>query len=157
MASTIVQVDGIQDAGFSLFLYALSGATGTPTATGYALGAVSGVPGRYTATVADALVGNFIAWVHDDQTEADNGSGDYGPGYVALEDTTDTYIVVGDFALSRIEDYTGYCLSILAGNCSDAGTAAETYAITINGSTYTVDYTGLDVIGNRTTTTLSKS
>lgn len=54
-------------------------------------------------------------------------------------------------------DRLGYLLAILAGACSDAGTAGETYAITIDGVTYTVDYTGLTSVGNRGTTSLSKS
>ena len=54
-------------------------------------------------------------------------------------------------------DRLGYLLSILAGAISDAGTAAETYAITLNGNTFTVDYSGLDATGNRTGATLSKT
>jgi hypothetical protein len=54
-------------------------------------------------------------------------------------------------------DRVSYCLSALAGNCSDAQTAAETYVLTIGGNTYTVDYSGLDASGNRSTTTLSKA
>jgi hypothetical protein len=54
-------------------------------------------------------------------------------------------------------DRLGYMLSILAGAISDAGTAAETYTITLNGSTFTVDYSGLDSTGNRTGATLSKT
>jgi hypothetical protein len=54
-------------------------------------------------------------------------------------------------------DRVSYCLSALAGNCSDAQTAAETYILSIGGNTYTVDYSGLDASGNRSTTTLSKA
>jgi hypothetical protein len=54
-------------------------------------------------------------------------------------------------------DRLGYLLSILAGAISDAGTAAETYAITLNGNTFTVDYSGLDATGNRTGATLTKT
>jgi hypothetical protein len=54
-------------------------------------------------------------------------------------------------------DRLGYLLSILAGTISDAGTAAETYAITLNGNTFTVDYSGLDSTGNRTGATLTKT
>ena len=54
-------------------------------------------------------------------------------------------------------DRVSYCLSALAGNCSDAQTAAETYVLSIGGNTYTVDYSGLDASGNRSTTTLSKA
>jgi hypothetical protein len=54
-------------------------------------------------------------------------------------------------------DRLGYLLSILAGAISDAGTAAETYTITLGASTFTVDYSGLDSTGNRTGATLSKT
>ena len=54
-------------------------------------------------------------------------------------------------------DRVSYCLSALAGNCSDAQTAAETYVLSIGGNTYTVDYSGLDASGNRSTTTLTKA
>jgi hypothetical protein len=54
-------------------------------------------------------------------------------------------------------DRLGYMLSILAGAISDAGTAAETYTITISGSTYTVTYAGLDATGNRGATAFAKT
>jgi hypothetical protein len=56
-----------------------------------------------------------------------------------------------------VSDRVSYSLTILAGACSDAQTAAETYTLTIGGNTFTVDYTGLDSSGNRSTTTLSKT
>ncbi|HAV31942.1 MAG TPA: hypothetical protein DC058_04170 [Planctomycetaceae bacterium] len=56
-----------------------------------------------------------------------------------------------------VSDRVSYCLSALAGNCSDAQTAAETYVLSIGGNTYTVDYSGLDASGNRSTTTLTKA
>ena len=34
---------------------------------------------------------------------------------------------------------------------------AETYVLSIGGNTYTVDYSGLDASGNRSTTTLTKA
>jgi len=55
-----------------------------------------------------------------------------------------------------IIDRVTYGLTALVGACSDAQTAAETYTLTIGGSTFTVDYSGLDASGNRSTTTLSK-
>jgi len=58
---------------------------------------------------------------------------------------------------TAILDRVSFCLSALAGNCSDAQTAAETYVLSIGGNTYTVDYSGLDASGNRSTTTLSKA
>ena len=54
-------------------------------------------------------------------------------------------------------DRVSYCLSALAGSCSDAQTAAETYVLSIGGNTYTVDYSGLDASGNRGATTLTKA
>ena len=55
-----------------------------------------------------------------------------------------------------VSDRVSYSLAVLVGACSDAQTAAETYTLTIGGNTFTVDYTGLDSSGNRSTTTLSK-
>ena len=54
-------------------------------------------------------------------------------------------------------DGVGYITSVLMGSISDAGTAAETYQIAFGGSTYTVDYSGLDATGNRSTTTRTKT
>jgi hypothetical protein len=54
-------------------------------------------------------------------------------------------------------DRVSYCLSALAGNCSTAQTATETYVLSIGGNTYTAAYSGLDASGNRSTTTLSKA
>ena len=55
-----------------------------------------------------------------------------------------------------IIDRVSYSLTALVGACSDAGTAAETYTLSIGGSTFTVDHAGLDATGNRGTVTLSK-
>ena len=56
-----------------------------------------------------------------------------------------------------VSDRVSYSLAVLVGACSDAQTAAETYTLSIGGNTYTVDYSGLDSSGNRSTTTLSKT
>lgn len=56
-----------------------------------------------------------------------------------------------------ILDETNFCLTVLAGTIADAGTSGETYAITRNGSTYTINFTGLDSTGNRTGQTLTKT
>lgn len=55
-----------------------------------------------------------------------------------------------------IIDRVSYSLTALVGACSDAGTAAETYTLSIGGDTFTVDHAGLDATGNRGTVTLSK-
>jgi hypothetical protein len=62
-----------------------------------------------------------------------------------------------DTQLTAILDEANFCLTILAGTISDAQTSAESYAITRNGSTYTIDFTGLDSTGNRGGQTLTKS
>jgi hypothetical protein len=58
---------------------------------------------------------------------------------------------------TAILDRVSFCLSALAGNCSDAQTATETYVLSIGGNTYTAAYSGLDGSGNRGTTTLTKA
>ncbi len=54
-------------------------------------------------------------------------------------------------------DGVGFITSALMGTISDAGTAGETYVIAFGGSTYTLDYTGLDTSGNRTGVTRTKT
>jgi hypothetical protein len=75
-------------------------------------------------------------------------------------DVIDAAAIAAD-AVTEIQgvmpDRLGYLLSILAGAISDAGTAAETYQITLNSSTFTVDFSGLDATGNRTGATLTKT
>ena len=55
-----------------------------------------------------------------------------------------------DLLVSR----SGYQMSILAGAISNAQNAAEAYSITLDGSTYSVTYSGLDASGNRSGATL---
>jgi hypothetical protein len=54
-------------------------------------------------------------------------------------------------------DRLGFTLAALAGNCADPQTAAETYSIILGVDTFTIDHTGLDATGTRTTATLTKS
>ena len=76
----------------------------------------------------------------------------------AADFVTELQTAIGTAAnQTTILDRVSFCLSALAGNCSDAQTAAETYVLTIGGNTYTVDYSGLDASGNRSTTTLTKA
>lgn len=58
--------------------------------------------------------------------------------------------------INNIENAAGYTLAILAGACADPQTASETYAITVFGSTFTVDYAGQTSTGVRTAPTLTK-
>lgn len=80
-------------------------------------------------------------------------SADTPGGYVQAMATDIDGLVTTSAA---VQDRVSYCLTVLVGACSDAGTSAETYVHAIGGETFTVDFTGLDATGNRTTTTLSK-
>ena len=59
--------------------------------------------------------------------------------------------------INNIENASGYLLAVLAGECADPQTASETYAITVFGSTFTVDMAGQTSTGTRTAPTLTKS
>lgn len=59
--------------------------------------------------------------------------------------------------VNNIENASGYMLAVLAGACADPQTASETYAITVFGSTFTVDMAGQTSTGTRTAPTLTKS
>jgi hypothetical protein len=118
-----------------------------------------------------------ILWMNSGTSENQNSpilttvnNGD-GTVTVTLEEALVTAPVAGDTVLidptshvhaivdiqGTMPDRLGYLLAILAGTISDAGTAAETYTITLGASTFTVDYSGLDATGNRTGATLSKT
>ena len=59
--------------------------------------------------------------------------------------------------ITNIENASGYLLAVLAGACADPQTASETYAITVFGSTFTVDMAGQTSTGTRTAPTLTKA
>ena len=59
--------------------------------------------------------------------------------------------------IDNIENASGYLLAVLAGACADPQTASETYAITVFGSTFTVDMAGQTSTGIRTAPTLTKA
>ena len=69
---------------------------------------------------------------------------------VALDSAVGTQI-------TNIENASGYLLAVLAGACADPQTASETYAITVFGSTFTVDMAGQTSTGTRTAPTLTKA
>ncbi len=87
----------------------------------------------------------------------------FASGWLTAAGTAADYITELQTALgtaanqTAILDRVSFALSALAGACSDAQTAAETYTLSIGGNTYTVDYSGLDASGNRGTTTLTKA
>jgi hypothetical protein len=59
--------------------------------------------------------------------------------------------------ITNIENAAGYTLAVLAGACADPQTSSETYAITVFGSTFTVDMAGQTSTGTRTAPTLTKT
>jgi hypothetical protein len=63
----------------------------------------------------------------------------------------------GSTEIANIENASGYLLAVLAGACADPQTASETYAITVFGSTFTVDMAGQTSTGTRTAPTLTKT
>lgn len=78
------------------------------------------------------------------------GYTEIGAGAVELDPATQTQV-------SNIENASGYLLAVLAGACADPQTASETYAITVFGSTFTVDMAGQTSTGTRTAPTLTKT
>ena len=62
----------------------------------------------------------------------------------------------GSTEITNIQNASGYLLAVLAGACADPQTASETYAITVFGSTFTVDMAGQTSTGTRTAPTLTK-
>lgn len=63
----------------------------------------------------------------------------------------------GSTEITNIQNASGYLLAVLAGACADPQTASETYAITVFGSTFTVDMAGQTSTGIRTAPTLTKA
>ena len=63
----------------------------------------------------------------------------------------------GSTQITNIENASGYLLAVLAGACADPQTASETYAITVFGSTFTVDMAGQTSTGARTAPSLTKT
>ena len=83
------------------------------------------------------------------QTSVDDIAADLAAG-VVLDSAVGTQI-------TNIENASGYLLAVLAGACADPQTASETYAITVFGSTFTVDMAGQTSTGTRTAPTLTKA
>jgi len=67
---------------------------------------------------------------------------------------TSAALATVDSLVDLLVSRSGYQMSILAGAISNAQDAAEAYSITLDGSTYSVTYSGLDASGNRSGATL---
>lgn len=105
--------------------------------------------GLFQATVTETLSGILQATV-----ETSGGISLYDgwlyPEFSLLVD--DPYAITYQAVLA-----SSFNSSVLMGAISTAGDATETFAITINSMTFTVDVNGLDDDGNRTAPSLSVS
>jgi len=143
-------------------------ASPTPTTTVFRLSGIDYPTGALEHAVLWMASGTSENQNSPISTTVNNGDGTVT---VTLEEALVTAPVAGDTVLidptshvhaivdiqGVMPDRLGYLLSILAGAISDAGTAAETYTITLGANTFTVDYSGLDSTGNRTGATLTKT
>ena len=134
----------------------------------------------WTATRAGYLDGVLIAANYNQRTVSVTGSNHvaadihelqaavitstaFAAGWLTAAGTAADYVTELQTAIgtatnqTAILDRVSFALSALAGNCSTAQTATETYVLSIGGSTYTAAYSGLDGSGNRGTTTLTKA
>lgn len=160
-----------------LLRYLYTGGTnlGQPTAANVRSGITFGASSEYTGTLAvpsPTLVAIGVA--------TDNTVGSYEPGGGASaadiadavwDEARSGHTTTGTFGekvnaeldsatqtqITNIENASGYLLAVLAGACADPQTASETYAITVFGSTFTVDMAGQTSTGTRTAPTLTKS
>lgn len=143
-------------------------ASPTPTATVFKVSGIDYPTGALEHAILWMASGTSQNQNSPILTTVNNGDGTVT---VTLEEALVTAPVAGDtvlidptshvHAIADIQgvmpDRLGYLLAVLAGAISDAGTAAETYTITLGASTFTVYYSGLDASGNRTGATLSKT
>lgn len=144
--------------------------------TGYAgtnnviptVSAVSGAVGSVTGNVGGNVVGSVGSVTAGVTVTTNNDKTGYsltagtGLGNQTADITGSLSGSVGSIVglsaeVTKILDRLGYIMAQEIGACADAGTSAETYAITIDTTTYTIDHTGLDATGNRGTATLTKT
>jgi len=122
----------------------------------------SGSTGVFTATLAESRtgLGPLAVRICTGSETADNLLYD---GFLsegsAVIDSTMTAVLdsTTQTQITNIENASGYMLAVLAGACADPQTSSETYAITVFGSTFTVDMAGQTSTGTRTAPTLTKS
>jgi hypothetical protein len=132
------------ETGLTLYLYTTAGVlinTG-----GDALSESPASSGRFVATVAESISAIASARLHD-------AVGPVRDGWLPVGST----LVQDEYPDTKFLDAANFCLAVLAGTIADAQTSAESYAITRDGATYTIDFTGLDSTGNRGGATLTKS
>ena len=133
----------------------------TATRAGYLDGVL--IAANYNQRTVQVTGSNHVAAdIHELQAAVITDAA-FAAGWLTAAGTAADYVTELQTALgtatnqTAILDRVSFALSALVGACSDAQTAAETYVLSIGGNTYTVDYSGLDVSGNRSTTTLTKA
>jgi len=102
-------------------------------------------------------INNQVAYVPNAAADAAGGLPISDAGGLDLDSIQTAVVTTIPASLLIVSDGVGYLTSALLGTISDAGTAGETYVVTFGGSTYTLDYTGLDATGNRTGVTRTKT
>ena len=133
----------------------------TATRAGYLDGVL--IAANYNQRTVQVTGSNHVAAdIHQLQaaviTDAAFAAGWLTAAGTAADYVTELQTAIGTAAnQTAILDRVSFALSALAGNCSTAQTAAETYVLSIGGNTYTAAYSGLDGSGNRSTTTLTKA
>ena len=133
----------------------------TATRAGYLDGVL--IAANYNQRTVQVTGSNHVAADIHELQPAVITSAAFAAGWLTAAGTAADYVTELQTALgtaanqTAILDRVSFALSALAGACSDAQTAAETYVLSIGGNTYTVDYSGLDASGNRSTTTLTKA
>ena len=133
----------------------------TSTRAGYLDGVL--IAANYNQRTVQVTGSNHVAAdIHELQPAVITDAA-FAAGWLTAAGTAADYITELQTALgtatnqTAILDRVSFALSALAGNCSTAQTATETYVLSIGGNTYTAAYSGLDGSGNRSTTTLSKT
>ena len=133
----------------------------TSTRAGYLDGVL--IAANYNQRTVQVTGSNHVAAdIHELQAGVITSAA-FAAGWLTAAGTAADYITELQTALgtaanqTAILDRVSFALSALAGNCSTAQTATETYVLAIGGNTYTAAYSGLDGSGNRGTTTLSKA
>jgi len=133
----------------------------TTTRAGYLDGVL--IAANYNQRTVQVTGSNHVAAdIHELQPAVITDAA-FAAGWLTAAGTAADYITELQAALgtatnqTAILDRVSFALSALAGNCSTAQTATETYVLSIGGNTYTAAYSGLDGSGNRSTTTLTKA
>ena len=133
----------------------------TATRAGYLDGVL--IAANYNQRTVHVTGSNHVAADIHELQPAVITSAAFATGWLTAAGTAADYITELQTAIgtatnqTAILDRVSFALSALAGNCSTAQTATETYVLSIGGNTYTAAYSGLDGSGNRGTTTLTKA